>query len=300
MLFIVACRTSGARRNSQKSRSGQEYGTLHSDTHTKDGTMVTMSIHGIVSNAQTCGPHEAQEDVVVNISHHTGGGTIRLIGILDGHRGKDTAIRVSKMISEDFDFNAADPAQELRRVVAQAVEDTRNRDSGSTLSLAHIDEARQIVTIAVLGDSPIIVVDGEKVVHRSIDHNVRTNRIEREAAIARGAFYSNGYICLDAFSAASLQLSRALGDRLFDPILSREPDIGVFRIGAQSVVIVGSDGMFDPSHCDDSTKIAEEILACVRTRESASAVLTGREAQGLEDNASLIVWRPRRWWEWFA
>lgn len=257
--------------------------------------MTGMSIRGIVSWVQAQGPHEAQEDFLVHASH----GAYRLLGVLDGHHGAGTAQYCARTIPQIFDFSAEDVGQELRRVVAALDDRTHRRESGSTLSLVHIDESRGAAVTAVLGDSPIIVVDEKGEVHRSEEHNVRTNEAERARAIAHGAFYSNGYICHGPHSADGLQLSRALGDRAFNTLLSREPDIHRYHLGKHSAVIIASDGLFDPAHEAPEAPVADEVVALVRKRKSAARILRWREMRELEDNTSLIVWRPRRWWEWF-
>src|SRR3990167_9674146 len=100
---------------------------------------------------------------------------------------------------------------------------TRQFREGSTLSIAWVREDHDEVSVAVLGDSPVIVVDQLGQVHVSPEHNVRTNLAERNAMVARGGSYRNGYVYnqLDV----GFQVSRALGDGDLDRILSREPEI---------------------------------------------------------------------------
>lgn len=43
-------------------------------------------------------------------------------------------------------------------------------------------------------------------------------------------------------------MGRALGDTHLSKVLSRVPDIYEVKLGAQSFVIVATDGAFDPSH----------------------------------------------------
>lgn len=259
--------------------------------------MFDMSHSGVVSSAQALGPdenHKGQEDFMVHVSH----GTVRLLGILDGHGGIGVAHYCARTIPQIFDFGASDTERELCRVVGVLNDRTRRRESGATLSLVHIDEAHRIATTAVLGDSPIIVIDADGATHRSVEHNVRTNMAEREAAIARGTSYTNGYIC-DKGGVRFLQLSRTLGDSTFDALLDRTPEICQYGLGVHSFIIVGSDGMFDPAH-DDDTDVAEQIITLARMRSNAQEILRWRESKELKDNASLIIWRPRRWWEWFV
>jgi len=165
-------------------------------------------LRGTTSSAQAQGPRQYQEDFRVCLSSASrGGGRSHLLGILDGHRGKDVARYCAETIPSLFDPDADDIEQELRSVVEKLDARTRLSEMGSTLSLAYVNESQRIVTTAVLGDSPIIVLTRDGTIQRSEEHNVRTNTAEREAAVRRGAIYcDDGYIMADRYG-DGLQLS---------------------------------------------------------------------------------------------
>lgn len=258
-----------------------------------------MFLRGTVSYAQAQGPRKAQEDYLVHVPFtDRRGNRGHLLGVMDGHGGGETARYCAETIPALFNHDTENVERELRDLVAALDARTRLAGPGSTLSLACVNESRNSVTTAVLGDSPIIVVDDNGTVHRSVEHNVRTNLLERSAAIMRGAVYKGGYIQVTE-DGDGLQVSRALGDRTLSAILDRTPSIRTFDIGSHSLVIVGSDGLLDPEHGSQNDRVLHAILATAR-RADAIAVLHLREEQGLEDNTSVIMWKPRRWWNLFS
>ena len=258
-----------------------------------------MFLRGTVSHAQAQGPREAQEDYLVHVPFtNSRGERGYLLGVMDGHGGGEVAKYCAETIPTLFDHEATDIWQELKNVVAQLDARTRLTRPGSTLSLAYVNETLSTVTTVVLGDSPIIVVDDKGTAHWSEEHNVRTNLHERKAAIMRGAIYLDGYIQVTE-DGDGLQVSRALGDRTLSAILDRTPAVRNYCINSSSLIIVGSDGLLGPDHKDPDDEILRALLATA-TSGDAAAVLRWREEQELEDNTSVIMWKPRKWWNFFS
>ncbi len=257
-------------------------------------------LRGSISSAQAQGPRRYQEDYLVCLSSAgKKSGRSHLLGILDGHGGKEVARYCAETLPQLFDPAAEDPEQELKNVVGELADYTDLSKAGSTLSLAFVDESRGIVTTAVLGDSPIIVITRDGTIERSEEHNVRTNEAEREAAVRRGAIYlDNGYIVADRYG-DGLQLSRALGDCNLKTVLDRTPVIRSYRIGFNGLVLIASDGLFDPNHNDSSDEDLEAFVVIAQDGGDAADILRYREEQGLEDNTSIILWKPKKWWGWF-
>ncbi len=258
-----------------------------------------MFLRGVVSAAQVQGPRDYQEDHLVHVPFASArNGKGHLLGVLDGHGGGEVARYCSKVVPRLFDPEAPDIGYELAKIVAQLDARTSLDDAGTTLSLACVNESKRIVTAVVVGDSPVIIVDRNSQVRVSVEHNVRTNEVERQAAIGRGAVYEGGYIydvSEDGVpSGAGLQLSRALGNRTLRRILSRTPTLSHYRLGVRSVVMVASDGVFDSGRSSIDSRTFTGLLARAAAGCDAEDVLRWREEQGLEDNASLIVWVPRR------
>lgn len=258
-----------------------------------------MFLRGSVSQVQMQGPRTSHEDRVVHVpfkSRRNGRG--HLLGVMDGHAGKGVAEYCATNIPRLFNPDTRNIKEEFETLVARLDAGTRDARAGSTLSLAHISESRGIVTLAVLGDSPIIVVDSAGATHLSEEHNARTNKFEREAAIGRGAIYQDGYLC-KVRNGEGLQMSRALGDCRLRALLDRTPAISSHRINSRSVVLVASDGLFDPFHAHEPAEAVQSILAVIQSGGDAAAVLRWREEKELQDNTSLIIWKPKSWWKWF-
>jgi len=267
-----------------------------------------MFLPGTVSKAQAQGGREDQQDYIVSKSFlHFRHGWGHLVGVLDGHGGREVSFIGKMMIPVIFDVRAKDMETEMARTIAMLHLHTDLYESGSTLSLAYINEVQQTVTTAVLGDSPILVIDENDILHVSIEHNVRSNLNERMAAVARGAVYrQDGYITnapdndYGLPSDEGLQVSRALGDKVFTHLLDRTPDINTYRLGSKSMVFVASDGLFDPGHAKEDPELLQKLLVEIEKGGNAEAILKWREKQGeLKDNASLVLWRPKTLWNMF-
>lgn len=254
-------------------------------------------LRGVVTSAQAQGPRHYQEDYMVHlpfVSKKNGRG--HLLGVMDGHGGGEVAKYCAGAILRLFNPNALNIENELLALVKKLDANTCLLGAGSTLSLACVNESQGIVTTAVLGDSPIIVVDHKGSVQRSVEHNVRCNLSEREAAVCRGAIYrDDGYIVADPYG-DGIQLSRALGDQAVRKILDQTPVISSYRIGFRGQVIVASDGLFDPSHEDSSDEAMQKLITIVQNGGSANDVLFQRETEGFDDNTSIVVWRSMGWW----
>lgn len=181
----------------------------------------------------------------------------------------------------------------LATSVASLHEMTKNSSSGSTLSVAVIPEDEPRAHVAILGDSPVMIFDGNGGINMSPSHNSRDNPKELEEAIKRGAKPQRGYIGADG-SRELLQITRALGDRELGSVLSREPDIYSADITEDSVVMVSSDGVLGSGQKDNQRAIA--YLENLLTVEKIDAEELVRDAsrRGSKDNATAIIWRAKK------
>jgi serine/threonine protein phosphatase PrpC len=175
----------------------------------------------------------------------------------------------------------------LHAFVQMAHVRTAHFRAGSTFSAALILENHKKVSIAVLGDSPVIVLDQDGQLHISPEHNVRSNLKERKAAQKRGGIYRDGYIFTHD-ETRGLQMSRALGNAHLNEILLREPD--VYTITNPQWILVASDGVFDPGHHNTSS-LLEEMRKYAAHRCTADDIMQWAEHRGLHDNATALVWR---------
>lgn len=245
---------------------------------------------GNITCATEIGGRFTQEDRFVGIPLSETGDRAWLLGVFDGHGG---GAAVAEHCAEEVRRTVcpsgfSDPEGFLRGLVGHLDEETRRYHEGSTLSLALVigrEDGSRTVSVAVLGDSPVIIRNRAGWITVGPEHNVRSNAAERKAVIARGGEVTNGYVYPPA-SEYGLQLSRALGDRWLDGILSREPE--VFTVADPVWVLVASDGVFDPSHMGDMPISEIEMLA--KRGAPADDVLAWSDSFVLRDNATAVVW----------
>ena len=232
-----------------------------------------------ITHATARGPRPYQEDRLVTLTN----GERSLLVVLDGHGGAEVAEHCVKRL-KTLDMFPETESGMLGMVQILAAE-TSDMEAGSTLSMVSVTPEGAIV--AVLGDSPVIIMAEDGTMRVSPEHNVRTNHAEREAAVSRGGRYSGGYIWRGD---SGLQMSRALGDAHLSGILSRVPE--VYTVPNPSWVLVLSDGVLDPAHAVASELIGDlQQLMETITEPKAQDVLDWAEARGLADNATVVLWR---------
>lgn len=202
----------------------------------------------IIDSFQAQGKRSYMEDFMLEATMLRG----TLLGVFDGHGGHFTAEWLhqnSELALARFLNTVGDIQEALRYTVRYLAELTNENRDGSTLSLAFIPNytGKTEVYTAQIGDSPIIIQDKWGKVNYGSDHNVRSNPIEADKAIERGGMIHNGYLFY-GWSGDGLQMARALGDDHLGKVLSREPDLRYFEMGTGSFMLMGSDGLFDPSH----------------------------------------------------
>jgi len=245
-----------------------------------------------VTSATAKGQRPYQEDRLFTSTMEEG----TLIAVFDGHGGDEVSHLASEKLPSIF---AAEIAEEgaagripdvLRNCVQKLNIMTQSEEPGSTISLAFIPAKGDMVTCAVMGDSPIIIKDADGNINISPDHNVRTNPIEKKAAEARGGYVSGGYL-FATYSGMGLQMARALGDSHLDKVLSRVPDVYEVKVNKNSFVIVASDGAFDPGHYDFK-KAAQTIVELVeRGQEAKELVHRAAVDYPTGDNVTAIIAR---------
>lgn len=209
-----------------------------------------------------------------------------LLAVMDGHSGMDVSDFCANNIFRMLPLDEGRPENRLSSLVNNLNSATRQYRAGSTFSGVIISEDSNTASIAILGDSPVIILNEKGQLHISPEHNVRTNKSEREAAEARGGRYSQGYIWSPGGD--GLQMSRALGDAPLYSVLSREPEI--YTINNPVWILVASDGLFDPSH-ENTKGLLEEIKEFAKKRATASTLMAWAEKRGLRDNATAVVWQ---------
>ena len=245
------------------------------------------------SVARAQGLRQYQEDRYLKHRIDAAGHKGLLMAIVDGHGGSSTAEMVAQSAVRLFTQALSEYKDNLEGALSKTVAEldriTREQKSGTTLSLVFVPDGESHAHVAVIGDSPVIIKDRKGKINISPDHNVRSNPEELQAAIGRGAHYEQGYI-FNPHSGDGLQMSRALGDRNLEGILSREPDVYSVELGVGSIIIIASDGVFDPGHADTLQEI-HQALELVGGGGDARALVDDAIMRMTGDNASAIVWR---------
>jgi serine/threonine protein phosphatase PrpC len=242
------------------------------------------------------GARDQQQDRLVAETLHLGDKSMQILAVMDGHGGAGVAQLVAERLVPTIQSSyqpGENISQLLKATVFKLNEATKKSSSGSTLSIVAIPDDEPGAYAAVLGDSPVIVFGGSGEANVGPQHNVRSNLEERLQAEERGAIYDKRGFIRAKNGRLLLQMSRALGDRDLDEVLSRTPDIYPVELSEDSVIVVATDGVLDPSHKNNPGALY--YLANMITADKADAETVVREAVkgNRADNATAIVWRMK-------
>lgn len=241
----------------------------------------------VITFATRKGPRSYQEDYYFHMPVISSNFKAWLLAVMDGHSGKAVAEFCAKEIKNLFRLSSARRTEEaLRNLVAKLNERTCQLYQGSTLSIALVVNKPRKVSVAILGDSPVVVYDKSGNLNISPEHNVRTNIEEREEAEKRGAIYIRGYVCTPDGD-RGLQMSRALGDAPLDAFLSRDPEI--YTLPDPQWILVASDGLFDSGH-GNTDRLFSKIHEYAQLSATAEDLMQWAEDRELLDNATALVW----------
>jgi len=248
-------------------------------------------IRGEVTVASALGGRSYQEDYFCKMEFMANGCFGQLIAVFDGHGGFSAAQAARNLTYEKFKINCLDDTEDaLRRIIALLDEETKDMEMGSTVSMACILESHRRVYVAVLGDSPVLVKSSNGSIHVGPEHNVYSNEIEREAAIARGAHYEERFKCgYVYYGMQGLQMSRSIGDADLRPILSQEPDIYSLPIDEHSYVMVASDGITSYGYYDNNN--IGLVAGLLNAGHDAASLRDHIVAKEPRDNVTILVWR---------
>lgn len=227
-----------------------------------------------ITKATATGRRDYQEDRFF-VSRQKSG---TLIAVMDGHGGDKVAQRIAQFLPAMWrKYHVANAKTTILSIFHELNLLTRHEEEGSTTSVVFIPEGSTTVHAAVLGDSPIIIQGVEGKLNVGPMHNARSNPAELQAAKEKGARFDGNYIHAGPFS-GGIQMTRSFGDRDFENILNRSPQYYTVECDKSSFILIGSDGLFDPSHF----KVEEEITAVV------DQIRLGADAENLVKRAVMI------------
>lgn len=248
-----------------------------------------------ITTATHIGNRPYQEDRYINDTLYNGG---VLLGVFDGHSGAQAveivAVNVAGLF-EDYLRNKQEPETALRDTFEALDDLTAGVESGTTASLVYIPPDHNRAYVAVLGDSPVLILDNNFKFVLSPEHNIRTNPAERAKAELRGAWCDGNYLFdlntpVVGKSYHGLQMSRALGDFHLDRVLSRNPEIYSVELGEHSFVLVASDGLLDPGHKETVDEI-KRLKYMISYNANAEQLVNFRVSRGSMDNVTAVLLR---------
>jgi len=260
-----------------------------------------------IQSYQTQGNRLTQDDRIMLLSHHFG--YINLV--CDGHGAWHPADLVVEnivsLINKEFKsaistYGSIDEIDEIREesifktVVGKLHELTMDSEGGTTFTLAfyrHIkrdenNNRRLRLTLVSLGDSPVCVFDNNQYVHMPL-HSARYNLHERQRIEDEGHGYiENGYLYSNELHPRSggVAMTRALGDKTFNSVLSRIPPIKVFDITPRAVIVLASDGAINNDQPDEVEKTMVNFINETKLGKSAQEIVL--QLGERNDNTSLL------------
>lgn len=229
------------------------------------------------------GLRDYQEDRYV--IHETPHGI--LLAVFDGHCGYMAADVCAKKLPALWDAAIIpdDLTATFMSLFASLDLLTEYMLDGTAASIVFVPEKSNIAHVSILGDAPVLGKTSDGKWSVSPEHNVRTNHAERAEAERRGGSYYNGYICKGE---SGLQMSRALGDAPLRSILNRQPEI--YSIALDGVILLATDGVFDPSHSNTEKEIAA-VTRLIGEGANAQNIVNRAIKNRTGDNATAILVR---------
>ena len=279
--------------------------------------------HPEISVAQHLGARRTQQDRFLLTQIGEG----YLLAVLDGHGGPETAdcacARLPTLLQEHASALWRHPAQTERmfqHIFVQLQEACRSgsRDSGTTLTLAWFAPSISPqdgapawrLNIATLGDSPLALTSADGYfaapehavdLHprdvqeiREILAHAKQRPASREMAFRLAAAeIRDGRIWIgpSPHVRSGIELTRALGDFAFDPLLLRTPYTETLYLPGAVTLFLATDGIRTPAPDTERHHHYRNILHAIAKGQSASGILNGLTTTPNQDNTTLLTAR---------
>ena len=255
--------------------------------------------HDSVTCATAQGSRESQEDRYVNELFSVGGQQYRFMAVLDGHGGPEVAQTVSELLPKTF-IRVARAVTGIRvscllhRTIQTVERACRTLGSGSTLSIVCVPYPFKKAHVAVLGDSPVLVLTGGRQ-YAAPMHNVATNPTELARARARGAEYQSageqrGYIG-NSRTGYWLQVSRALGDPGAGSTVERMPQLRTYRLNCETSILLATDGLWSS---DEPLELwRNRMYMMLAMNASAQDFVNDGLGRYGKDNVTALAWHAK-------
>ena len=199
----------------------------------------TQLFHG--GHADAKGKRKTMEDRSSIVGCFAGPGT-QYYGIFDGHGGGDCSTYVSQTLHELI-ARRIEANVDVKAAIQDAIDEAnlfaqqKWSVQGTTVAIAVVVEDK--LYAANVGDSRVVLVDGDGVARRlSYDHKV-SDQTEYERIVQRGGCIINGRV------GGSLELSRTVGDGAYAGMISCEAYIVEVDYRPEQKLILGCDGIWN-------------------------------------------------------
>lgn len=217
--------------------------------------------------------------------------------VLDGHgmNGHIVSARVRGLLEQQAASLSGQAPSTLETSILNLfnfIQETLEREGlatmcGSTCTLALLDGARKAVTVAHVGDSKLLVLNGSKIEHESCDHVIDAEA-ERHINACGGEVRTETYSGVTARRVferggeyPGLSMARAFGDAEGRRVGVRcEPEVHTVPFCPGSQLIIASDGVWE--------KIPAPAVA--------SLLHSASSTQGSPALAAMLVAEARRLW----
>ena len=233
------------------------------------------------SHSETIGKRKTMEDAATVVGEIFGPMT-QYYGLFDGHGGSGVALHLATKLHEKIKekFTATNNLEEsiifaFTTMNAELVE--QYTATGSTASIVIIMGNK--MTVANVGDSRVILINGKgNVVRATVDHNV-TNEYEKKLIQERGGTIFNNRVN------GLISLTRCFGDGTQAGVISCVPSITVIDRHDDDKLIIACDGVSEVMEDDEVGKIFFE-----QNDPTAAAKAIKDEAvkRGTTDNVTVL------------
>jgi len=247
-----------------------------------------------IGYADTVGRRPNMEDEITVVGSFRGSKDEDLIGVFDGHSGKEASAYASNhlhhIVAEQLEHNS-DISEVLKSSFFELNEKMKKEDlqSGTTALVALF--IKDIGYIANCGDTRAVLYNKGTTIRCSIDHRpeevTEMKRLESTGGTITTTINKVGKV---TSRICGLSVSRALGDFNMSPHVISDPYIhGPIQVYSEDCfLILACDGLWDMMKDEEATNIISSIMdpeeAAIRLRDFAYK-------RGSTDNITVLVLR---------
>jgi serine/threonine protein phosphatase PrpC len=237
-------------------------------------------------HAEAIGKRTSMEDACAIVGEFAGPNT-QFYGLYDGHGGAAVSQYCSTtlhiLIAAKY-RDSVPMADAIRAGFAElnAAAVQRFPLQGSTAAVVII--ADDIIYSANVGDSRVVLIDGESTTRLSYDHNL-SDPAEQQAVVARGGAIIQNRIH------GTLSLSRSIGDGDLAEFLSAEPCLKETPWNETLKVIIACDGVWDVVPDEQAAAL---FKAASDPGAAARAIKDEALDKGSDDNVTVICVNLKR------